>query len=536
MVVTGHPLASQVGATVLERGGNAIDAAVAVGFALAVVLPEAGNLGGGGFLVYRTASDGSGAAAPVYALDYRERAPSAASRDMYLGPDGEPTDLSVTGHLAAGVPGSPAGLAEMHGRFGSLPWAELVQPAIDLARGHPLDQVRYDHLVGDAERLGRFAASREQFLPRDGAPVAAGATWQQPDLARTLERLRDGGAEEFYRGETARLLVAEMERGKGLITMQDLADYHAVWRDPVTAEHRGHQLYSMPPPSSGGVTLALILNILERFDPLPTLGSADLIHLETEAMRRAFIERNLYLADPDFVELPLERLQSQEYADLLAGQIDPERATPTDLDLFVPPESLQTTHYSIVDGEGNAAAITTTINGSFGSAVTVTGAGFLLNNEMDDFAAAPGKPNQYGLVESEVNAIAPGKRMLSSMTPTIVVGPDGELELVVGSPGGPTIITSVFQVVRAVLDHDRTLRDAVRLPRLHHQALPDVLFYEPGGLGEQVRDDLTSRGHELRERQDYSGDIAAIRRLANGELVGVSDPRRGGAPRGAERP
>ena len=537
MVVSGHPLASEVGAAILADGGNAIDAAVGVGFALAVVLPEAGNLGGGGFLVYRPAPDAAlpaeeRAASEVFTLDFRERAPGAASRDMYLGPDGESTDLSLTGHLASGVPGSPAGLAEMHRRFGSLPWQRLVEPAIELARGHRMDAVRHDHLQADAERLARFPASRAQFLPSNGAPVAVGETWSQPELARTLERMSAEGAEEFYRGETARLLVAEMERGGGLITLEDLAEYRAVWRDPILAEHHGYRIYSMPPPSSGGVTLALILNQLEGFRPLPELGSADLVHLEVEAMRRAFVERNLHLADPDFTSPPVGRLLSQVYADELAAGIDPARATPTDAAVLAPPEPDETTHYSIVDAAGNAVAVTTTINGSFGSAVTVTGAGFLLNNEMDDFATAPGRPNQYGLVESEVNAIEPGKRMLSSMTPTVVVGPDGELELVVGSPGGPTIITSVYQVVRAVLDHGRPLAESVHRPRIHHQALPDVVFFEPGGLPAEVRAELEARGHSLRERGDYSGDVMAILRAEGGELTGVADPRRGGAARG----
>lgn len=519
MVVSGHPLASQVGALVLERGGNAVDAAIAVGFALAAVLPEAGNLGGGGFLVYRS-GDGE-----VKTLDYREKAPGRASRDMYLGPDGEPTDRSVIGHLAAGVPGSVAGLFEMHRELGSLPWADLVEPAIDLARAHEMDAKRSRSLEAAADRLRRFPASASQFLPGD-APPEAGSDWSQPDLVRTLERIRDGGADGFYRGPTADLLVAEMERGGGLIDHRDLADYRAIWRDPVQAEYRGHTLFSMAPPSSGGITIALILNILEGYDPLPAFGSSDLVHLEAEAMRRAFVERNRHLGDPDFVTAPLVLLQSQSYADSLRADIDPSRATPTP-PLATIAEGTETTHYSIVDRAGAAAAITTTLNSSFGSAVTVGGAGFLLNNEMDDFAAAPGKPNQYGLVEGENNAIAPGKRMLSSMSPSIVLDPQGRLLLVAGSPGGPTIITSVLQVISNVIDHQMDLAAAVESPRIHHQALPDLLFYEAGGLSATVQGELQERGYVLEERRGYSGDIAAIQRAAAG-WRGVADPRRGG--------
>jgi gamma-glutamyltranspeptidase/glutathione hydrolase len=508
-----------VGAAVLERGGNAVDAAVAVGLALAVVLPEAGNLGGGGFLVHR-AADGT-----ARALDFRERAPLAADRDMYLDEHGEPTDRSVTGHLAVGVPGSVAGLFAMHQELGSLPWPALVEPAIGLAEGHVVDEIRHRQLAAAAERLARFPASAAQFLP-GGAPPPAGSRWAQPELAATLRAIRDRGAAGFYEGAVAERLVGEMERGGGLITHHDLAEYRPVWRDPVVADYRGHTVLSMPPPSSGGVILALILNVLERDRP-SAFGSAELVHLEAESMRRAFIERNRSLGDPDFVDLPLERLLSDEFAAELFAQIDRRHATVTPPFLPSPQESTETTHYSIVDEAGNAAAVTTTLNSGFGSAVTVAGAGFLLNNEMDDFATAPGRPNQFGLVEGESNAIAPGKRMLSSMAPTIVIDPDGRLLAVVGTPGGPTIITTVVQVISNLLDHEMSARAAVESPRIHHQALPDRLFYEPGGLSPGALRELRELGHRLEERAGWSGDVALVVRSPGG-FMAVADPRRGG--------
>jgi gamma-glutamyltranspeptidase / glutathione hydrolase len=520
MVVSGHPLASEVGARILERGGNAIDAAVAVGFALAAVLPEAGNIGGGGFLVYRAANG------EARSLDYREKAPATAHRDMYLDEAGEPTDRSVVGHLAVGIPGSVAGLAEMHRELGSLPWADLVAPSVELAAGHPIDEVRFRNLESASERLARFPASAAQFLP-GGAPAAVGSILAQPDLAVTLGRIRDGGEDAFYRGEVARLLVAEMERGGGIVSLADLDAYRPVWREPVVSTYRGATVVSMPPPSSGGVTLAMMLNVIEGCERLPPFGSSELVHLEAEVMRRAFIDRNRYLGDPDFVELPVEQFLSKEYAATLRAQIDRRRASATPSFAEVAVESENTTHYSVVDAAGNAASVTTTLNSSFGSGVTVTGAGFLLNNEMDDFAAAPGKPNQFGLVEGESNAIAPGKRMLSSMTPTVVAGADGELRLVVGSPGGPTIITSVYHVISNVLDHGMPLTVAVESPRVHHQAWPDTLFWEPGGLEPATVAELEAMGHQLSRRSGTSGDVAAVASIEQGWL-GVADPRRGG--------
>ena len=526
MVASGHPLASEVGAGVLRRGGNAVDAAVAVGFALAVVLPEAGNIGGGGYLVHRDAGG------ETVALDYRETAPAAATRDMYLDATGALTDASRIGHLASGVPGSVAGLEAMHERLGSLPWRELVEPSIALARGHVLDEPRRANREGAAEKLQGFAASTELLLP-GGAVPAAGTVFANPDLARTLERIAARGAEDFYEGETAGLLVAEMERGGGLITRADLAAYRPVWREPLRIRYRGHTLWTMPPSSSGGVTIGIVLNVLEGWDLLPHLGSAELYQLEAEAMRWAFVDRNRWLGDPDFVEMPLERLSSKKHAAELRARIVPARAGTTPLDP-APVEGADTTHYSIVDGEGNAAAVTTTINSLYGNGVVVAGAGFLLNDEMDDFAAKPGSPNQFGLVQGEANAIEPGKRMLSSMSPTIVEDRRGDLLMVVGTPGGSTIITTVLQVVSGVIDHRLSLAEAVAAPRVHHQALPDRLFFEPAGLDAKARAALTAMGYTLEERKDWSGDVQAIARLPGGGWVGVSDPRRGGAAVGVE--
>ena len=524
MVVSGHPLASEVGIEILKQGGNAVDAAVAVGFALEVVLPEAGNIGGGGFIVYRDATG------RVRALDYRETAPAGASRDMYLDSAGHVTERSLTGRLASGVPGSVAGMYEAWKKYGRRPWATLIAPAIRLAKGHMLDAVRSRDLEAEADRLRLFPASARQFLVEGHAP-APGAMFRQPQLARTLRLIADSGPDEFYRGQIADSIIAEMQRGHGLITKNDLAGYRAKWRTPVQVTYRGYTVYSMPPASSGGVTMGEILNILEGYDTLPPFGSAGYVHLETEAMRRAFIDRNRWLGDPDFVSMPLDRLLSKSYAAQLRAEIDPRKATPTPPFAAGGDESLETTHYSVVDADGNAAAVTTTLNGGFGSAVTVQGAGFLLNNEMDDFAAAPGQPNQYGLVQGEANAIAPKKRMLSAMTPSIVLDRDGKLFMVVGTPGGPTIITSVFQVIVNVVDFKMSLADAVAAPRIHHQALPDIIGYERNGLLPAVVDSLKAMGHEVRMRGGYSGDIAAIQRVGS-RWVGVSDPRRGGGAAG----
>ena len=524
MVVSGNPIASRVGHDIMKRGGNAIDAAVATGLALAVVHPEAGNIGGGGFMVIRMANG------EAFAIDYRETAPGRARRNMYVGADGNPTSKSWTGHLAVGVPGAVAGLAEAHRRFGKLPWREVVEPAIQLAReGFLVDHYRHESIRGDSSRLVHFPTSAAQFLPHGQAP-AIGTVFAQPDLARTLESIRDRGANGFYLGRVANLIVAEMRRGGGIVSQSDLAKYRPIWRTPLSFSYRGRTIYSMPPASSGGITLAMILNIMEGFDPLPAFGSPALLHLEAEAMRRAFVERNLSLGDPAFVTNPIARMSSKSYATRRRAEIDPARATPTGQVAPMLKDGPSTTHYSVVDSEGNAVSTTTTLNNSYGSAVTVTGGGFLLNDEMDDFTTAPGKPNNYGLIQGAANAIVPGKRMLSAMTPSIVLDQDGKLLMVLGTPGGPTIITQVYHVISNVIDHGMSLPQAVAMPRLHHQSIPDRIFLEKDGFSPEVVAALQAMGHTVGMR-GHMGDVEAIIRTATGWL-GASDPRRGGGGAG----
>jgi gamma-glutamyltranspeptidase/glutathione hydrolase len=524
LVITTDSVASSVGAEVLRRGGNAIDAAVATHFALAVVNPEAGNIGGGGFMIAQM-SDGTTAA-----LDFRETAPLAATRDMFLDARGEVTERSIIGHLAVAVPGSVAGMWEAHRRFGSEPWSQLLQPAIQLAEGLVLHERLAASLREYHDRLQQFPATARIF----GGTANAGERLEQRDLAQTLRRIQSDGADGFYRGRTAQLIVAEMRRGGGIIMLEDLARYRAVWRDPVRFRYRDHDVISMPPPSSGGATMAEILNILEGYD-LSSVGylSADYVHRFAEAARRAFADRNAYLGDPDFVAQPVARMISDQYAAVRRASIRPDRATPSSEilpGLGAPPTSGEhTTHYSIMDSRGNAVAVTTTLNSLYGSRVTVTGAGFLLNNVMDDFTSKPGVPNQFGLVQGAANAIAGGKRMLSAMTPTIVLDARGRTKVVTGSPGGATIITSVAQVVSNFVDYGMTLAASTAAPRVHHQHLPDVLRFERGGLDSSVVVLLRARGHDVSERSGYQGDVQTILVLPDGRMSGVADPRRGGA-------
>ncbi len=528
LVATDARLATEVGVEVLRAGGNAVDAAIAVAFALAVVYPEAGNLGGGGFMVTHM-NDGTAAA-----LDFREKAPLAATRDMYVDAAGEVTDASVIGHQASGVPGAVMGLWEAHQRFGTKPWAELIAPAIRFARdGFVVDAQLARSIANAAERLALFDGSAALFLP-GGEPISEGSTWQNPDLAAVLERIAERGPAGFYEGETADLIVAEMQSGGGLITQQDLANYRAMWREPVRFQYRGHEVISMPPASSGGITLALIAGILDGFD-LRAAGwhSPRSLHLTAEAMRRAFADRNTFLGDPDFVNVPSELL-SPAYIERLRASIDTAHATPSaeilpGAGVIAEPE--HTTHFSIVDPMGNAVALTTTINDLYGSAVTVSGAGFLLNDEMDDFTSKPGVPNMYGLVQGAANAIEPGKRMLSAMTPTIVLDPNGEPLIVTGARGGPRIITAVFQVISNLLDYELDLGSAVNGPRIHHQHLPDVLGYEPNGLPTDIADSLRALGHQVDERSGYVGNAPTLFRIGN-EWLGLSDPRSGGVAAG----
>ena len=517
-LTTPHPLSSQIGQEILEMGGNAIDAAVAVQFAMAVVYPRAGNLGGGGFLVYRP-NEG-----PVRALDYREKAPAAADRDMYLDENEEVIPgLSTFGHLAVGVPGTVAGIAAMHAEFGSLPWADLVQPAIDLAqRGYALTETEVNRLNSYQEAFREL----NEETPFISDTFLVGQGLYQKDLARTLSRIRDNGRDGFYLGETADLIVAEMESGDGLITHEDLANYEAAWRDPVRTTYRDYTVFSMPPASSGGVALSQILGMLEPY-PIADYGfqSVESGHLTIEAMRRAYADRAEYLGDSDFYPVPIEDLIDSLYLAERMADFSPDSASTSSATEagLVALESFETTHISIVDEAGNAVSITTTLNGNFGSKVIVDEAGFFLNNEMDDFSSKPGVPNMFGLVGAEANAIAPGKRMLSSMTPTIVER-DGKLFLVLGAPGGSTIITAVLQVLTNVVDYDIPIDSAIRAPRFHHQWLPDSVLVEPTAFSPEVRLALEELGHGFKS-VNRMAVIKAVHVLEDGRLQAAGDPR-----------
>ena len=523
MIASNAPLASAAGVEILRRGGNAVDAAVAVGFALVPTWPAAGNIGGGGYMVIRMA-DGRTAA-----LDYREVAPLAATRDMYVDANGDVTEESVVGHRSVGVPGAVAGMAEALAKYGTMSLAEVMAPAIRLAEeGFVADSGLHRSLGGSAGLIARFAGA-SLFLP-GGRALEPGARLVQPELARTLRAIASKGPAAFYRGEVADTLVAEMRRGGGIITKEDLARYRPEWREPIRSTYRGHTLLAMPPSSSGGVTMTETLNVLETYDSLPAFGSAAYAHLLASAYQRAFIDRNAKLGDPAFVKVPLAELTSKAYARTLRATIDPARATPTAELGGAMREGMNTTHYSVVDARGNAVATTTTLNNSFGSGVWVQGGGYFLNDEMDDFAARPGKPNMFGLVQGEQNAIAPGKRMLSAMSPTIVLDPAGQLLLVVGAAGGPTIITGTSQVILNVVDHRMSLADAMRAPRVHHQALPDSLTYEEGGLSPAAMDSLRAMGHALRPVRALV-NVNAVMRVKGG-YEGVSEPRASGGAAG----
>jgi gamma-glutamyltranspeptidase/glutathione hydrolase len=486
--------ASQAGLDVLKAGGNAVDAAVAVAFALAVTHPSAGNVGGGGFMLLRTAAGES------FAIDYRETAPLAATRNMYLDEHGQMTKDSVLGPRAAGVPGTVAGLELAHTRYGTKPWATLLAPAIALARdGFAIDADLAPEMQQAAERMGKagFASSARVYLNDDGTPIAAGQTWKQPDLARTLAELAEH-PHSFYDGPLAQRLVQQMQAQGGLWTAQDLAEYRAVVRAPLQFDYLGHQVITMPPPSAGGVVMRQILFASELLDMRKyPYRSAEMFHMYVEATRRAYADRNAWLGDPEFVKLPLAGLLDPEYMRARMQTIDPEHATASSTLGPGKPrfESPQTTHFSIIDDWGNAVANTYTLNTGFGSKVVLEGTGVLLNNEMDDFASNPGTANTYGLVQDEPNKIEPKKRMLSSMTPTFLVK-DGQLRAVLGTPGGPTITTTVVQLVRALIDYGMTLDVAVRAPRVHHQWLPDQVLVEPE-IEPAIVQGLEARGHKV---------------------------------------
>ncbi len=520
MVVSAHPLASQVGVSILRKGGNAVDASIATQLALAVVYPAAGNIGGGGFMVLRLANG------DVATLDYREKAPGAASPNMYVGETGELIEgLSTEGHLASGIPGTVAGLVESHTKYGKLDWKELVQPAIDLARnGFALTKREARGLIYIQEDLVRLNTISPSFLLKDDWKEGDIIKWT--DLAQTLERVRDQGAAGFYEGKTADDIVAEMNRGKGLITYADLKSYQAVWREPLIGFYKGHKIISMPPPSSGGVALIQLLKSVEPF-PIGEWGfnSAKTIHLMTEAERRVYADRATHLGDPDFVNVPVSMLTDSEYIVSRMKTFDVTHATPSSsiqAGILIA-ENDQTTHLSIVDAEGNAVSITTTLNGGYGSRVIVDGSGFFMNNEMDDFSAKPGSPNMYGVIGGEANKILPQKRMLSSMTPTIIEK-DGKLLMVVGTPGGSTIITSVFQTILNVLDHKMSMQDAVAARRVHSQWIPDMIIPEFKALSEADSLALVKMGHSFTSRRGI-GLVDAILVRLDGKLEGGADPR-----------
>ena len=545
MVASVHELASRAGVEMLHSGGNAIDAAVATGFALAVVHPQAGNLGGGGFLLLRNATG------ETHFIDFREKAPAAATENMYLDAQGNvipdsSKDSSVVGYKSIGVPGSVAGLVYAEKKYGKLSLGKVIAPAIKLARdGFPLAFEDTQDLKDD-EYLAQFPESKRIFL-RDGNYYQPGELLKQPELARTLERIAKN-PDEFYHGSMAHELAAAIHKGGGLVTAADLAAYEVKEREPIRGSYRGYDIISAPPPSSGGVALVEILNILEGFD-LAKFGnrSADAIHLEAEAFRRAFYDRADFMGDPDFSKVPVAQLIDKKYAAAWRDSIDPKHASVSQ-DLKRPSiftelervaqshpavihEPENTNHYSVVDAEGNAVAVTTTLNDSFGSRVTAEGLGFLLNDEMDDFAAKQGVPNAYGLIQGPANAIGPGKRPLSAMTPTIVLRKDGlkdgKLFLVLGSPGGPTIITTVANILIGVVDFSLDIAEAVNAPRFHHQWLPDQILVEDR-LSPDTMNILRSKGHKLDVKHFWGDGECIMVDSKTGERLGASDGRNNG--------
>lgn len=523
MISSAHPLATKVGVEVLKNNGNAFDAALAVKFALAVVFPRAGNIGGGGFALYRL-NDGE-----VGSLDFREKAPLSASRDMYLDSSQEVIPgKSTIGHLAAGVPGSVDGILKLHEKFGSLPLSELIQPAIELA---------YYGFTITEDQANVFNEKREDFTKVNGAdfflvkeePWKEGDTIQFKELAGTLTQIRDRGRDGFYSGIVADQIVKEMKRGNGLVTKEDLEKYESQWREPLMGSYRGHNIISMPPPSSGGVAILQLLQGAESYN-ISEMGhnTPETLHLLTELERRVYADRATHLGDPDYYEVPIAMLLNKEYNKNRFQTISLDKKTDSQsikegqVEVI---ESVETTHFSIVDPDGNAVSITTTLNSFFGNKVFVKGAGFFLNNEMDDFSAKPGQPNQFGLVGGEANAIQPEKRMLSSMTPTIVEK-DGALKMVLGTPGGSTIITSVFQVIMNVIDHNMGIQDAVNSTRAHSQWLPDIIIIEERWIPEGSATELEKLGHTITYRKSW-GRMDCILVREDGTLEGGADHTRG---------
>ena len=521
VVVTAHPEASKVGVEILKKGGNAIDASIAVQFALAVVYPNAGNIGGGGFLVYRDAKG------KTDALDYREKAPLKASEDMYWDKNGNAiTDLSLYGQFAAGVPGTVDGMVKAHEKYGKLNWKDLVQPAINLAqKGFKITKQQASELTNKHNDFVKYNSKTNALTSKSS--WKEGDLLIQKDLANTLKLIQQKGRAGFYEGKTADLIVKEMKRGNGIISHEDLKEYQSVWRTPVSGNYKGLKVISMPPPSSGGIALVSLFQSIEDY-PINKWGfQADsTIQVMVEAERRVYADRAEHLGDPDFIKVPQKQLLDKSYNVNRMKDFSFDKATPSSAikaGEIIGKESMETTHYVIVDKDGNAASVTTTLNNSYGSLVVVEGAGFLLNDEMDDFSVKPGTPNLYGLVGGKANAIEPSKRMLSSMTPSILEK-DGKLFMVVGTPGGSTIITSVFQAILNVVDFGMTMQEAVAAPRFHHQWLPDQIDYEPNAISNNVRESLKQKGYILKERKAY-GRVDGILVNPNGTYQGGADPR-----------
>ena len=519
-ISTAHPEATKIGNSILKQGGNAIDAAIATQFALAVCYPVAGNIGGGGFMVYRD-KDGF-----AITLDFREMAPSKAHKDMYLDENGDAiSELSRAGHLAAGVPGSVAGMWEAFLNYSELKdWPKLVQPSIDLAnKGFRITEAQAKKFNDRKAEFKQYNTSPNPY--NDDKIWKPGDKLVQKDLGKTMTAIRDSGRDGFYEGWVADKIVEEMNRGNGIISHEDLKNYKAIWREPLVGEYKDLKIISMPPPSSGGVFLIQMLDMVEPY-PLASYGlqSAEAIHLIVESERRAYADRATHLGDMDFYPVPIDELLSQSYINERMADFDPDKATVSD-DVMAGEfaESEQTTHFSIVDSQGNAVSVTTTINTAYGNKVVVGGAGFFLNNEMDDFSAKPGVPNFFGLLGAEANKIEPGKRMLSSMTPTIVEK-DGALKLVVGTPGGSTIITSVYQTILNIFEFGLNPTQAVQQPRFHHQWKPNLVFHEADCITENVKQSLTEKGHTLKDRGSI-GRVEAIYVNENGTLEVVADKR-----------
>jgi gamma-glutamyltranspeptidase/glutathione hydrolase len=531
MVASQHELASKIGVEILKKGGNAVDAAIATGLALAVVYPEAGNIGGGGFMVIRLKNGTS------TTIDYREMAPQKATRNIYLDKDGnliKGEGGSVIGYRAAGVPGTPAGFEYAHKKYGSgnISWAELVEPARKLAKNGFVLSYRLAQLFKAAkDELGKYEDSKKIFL-NNGKFYEEGDILIQDDLAKTLERLKKVGSKDFYEGETAKLIVEDMKRNNGLITLQDLKNYQVRERTPVRGNYRGHEIISMPPPSSGGIVLIHVLNMLENYD-LEKMGhnSAAKYHLLTESLRRAFADRSEFMGDPDFSFIPTMQLIQKSYALERSKSINATKASNSQDIKFGKisgKESLDTTHYTVIDKEGIVVSNTYTINNLYGSAVTAQGTGVLLNDEMDDFAAQPGKPNLYGLVQGERNAVGAKKRPLSSMTPTIVLKKDGSFWFAVGARGGPRIITAVLQTTINMIDHKMNIQEAVDAPRIHHQWLPDYIMYEKFGLSNDTRNILSRYGHNFADNPGSLASATAIALDDQGVRLGAIDSRSDG--------